>query len=59
MNSTDCCIASLRPKKLAPAKAGIDNKKAILLESTLLNFRNRAAVKVIPALLTPGTRAKI
>ena len=47
------------PKKLAPAKAGIDNKKAILLESTLLNFRNRAAVKVIPALLTPGMRAKI
>ena len=28
MNSIDCCIASLRPKKLAPAKAGIDNKKA-------------------------------
>ena len=59
MNSTDCCTASLRPKKLAPVKAGMDNKKAILLESTLLNFKNLAAVKVIPALLTPGTSAKI
>ena len=59
LNSIDRCIASLRPKILAPVKAGIDNKKAILLESTLLNFKNRAAVKVIPALLTPGTSAKI
>ena len=54
-----CLKASLSPRKLAPAKAGIDNKKAILLESTLLNFKNLAAVIVIPALLTPGINARI
>ena len=37
----------------------IDNKKDILVESTLLKFKNRAAVIVIPALLTPGIRARI
>jgi hypothetical protein len=51
--------ASLIPRKLAPAKAGIDNKNEILLESTLLNFKNLAAVIVIPALLTPGIKARI
>ena len=52
-------MRSWRPRKLAPAKAGIDNKKEILPESTLLNFKNLAAVKVIPARLTPGINAKI
>ena len=37
----------------------MESKKDILLESTLLNFKILAAVIVIPALLTPGTRAKI
>ena len=46
-------------KTLAPANAGIESKKDILLESTLLNFKILAAVIVIPALLTPGTREKI
>ena len=59
MNSLDCCTASWRPKKLAPANAGIDNKKEILLESILLKFKNLAAVIVIPALLTPGINANI
>jgi hypothetical protein len=49
----------LSPRKLAPAKAGIDNKNEILLESTLLNFKNLAAVNVTPALLTPGISARI
>ena len=40
-------------------KAGIDNKNEILLESTLLKFKNLAAVIVIPALLTPGINARI
>ena len=44
---------------LAPANAGIESKKDILLESTLLNFKILEAVIVIPALLTPGTREKI
>ena len=57
--SIDCSKASLKPRKLAPAKAGIDNKKEILLESNLLKFKNLAAVIVIPALLTPGINAKI
>ena len=55
----DCCNASFKPSKLAPAKAGIDKRKAILLESNRLNFKNLAAVIVIPALLTPGTKASI
>ena len=46
-------------RKLAPVKAGIDNKKEILLESYLLNFKNLPAVIVIPALLTPGINASI
>ena len=58
-NSIDCSKASLKPRKLAPAKAGIDNKKEILLESILLKFKNLAAVIVIPALLTPGINANI
>ena len=58
-NSIDCSKASFKPRKLAPANAGIDNKKEILLESILLKFRNLAAVIVIPALLTPGIRANI
>ena len=44
---------------LAPASAGIANKKEILLESTRLNLKNLAAVIVMPALLTPGINAKI
>ena len=58
-NSIDCSKASFKPRKLAPANAGIDNKKEILLESILLKFKNLAAVIVIPALLTPGIRANI
>ena len=57
--SSDCWNTSLRFRKLAPAKAGIDKKKAILLDSTLLKPKNLAAVNVIPALLTPGISAKI
>ena len=45
--------------KLAPVKAGIESKNEILLESTLLKFKNLAAVNVIPALLTPGIKARI
>ena len=39
--------------------AGIDSKNEILPESTLLNFKNLVAVIVIPALLTPGIKARI
>ncbi len=45
--------------KMGHKVIGIDNKNAILLESTLLKFKNLAAVKVIPALLTPGINASI
>ena len=58
-NSIDCSKASFKPRKLAPANAGIDNKKEILLESILLKSKNLAAVIVIPALLTPGIKANI
>ena len=59
LNCIDCSKASFKLRKLAPANAGIDNKKEILLESILLKFKNLAAVIVIPALLTPGIRANI
>ncbi len=52
-------MASFSSKKLAPVNAGIDNKKEILLASTLLNLRNLAAVIVMPALLTHGIKASI
>ena len=41
------------------AKVGMDNKKDIFAESNLLKFNNRAAVIVIPDLLTPGTKDNI
>ena len=52
-------MTSFNPKTLAPAKAGIASKKEILLESNLLNLKSLAAVIVIPALLTPGIKARI
>ena len=58
-NSTDWVVISLRLKKLAPVKAGMDNKNEILPESNLLKFKNLAAVIVIPARLTPGIKARI
>ena len=58
-NSIGWFTISFKPIKLAPLSAGIESKKDILLESTLLNFRILAAVMVIPALLTPGTSDKI
>ena len=51
-------ITSLKLITLAPKRAGIDNKKDILVASYLLKFKNLAAVIVIPALLTPGIKAK-
>ena len=50
---------SFNPRKLAPAKAGIESKNEILPESTLLKFKYLAAVIVMPALLTPGINASI
>jgi hypothetical protein len=41
------------------ASIGIDNKKDIFAESTLLKFKNLAAVIAIPDLLTPGIKEKI
>ena len=57
--SKDSLGIFFNPRKLAPAKAGIESKNEILPESTLLNFKNLAAVIVIPALLTPGINASI
>ena len=51
-------IKLLIPKKLTAAKVGIDNKKEILTESTLLKFKNLAAVIDIPDLLTPDIKDK-
>ena len=47
-------ITLLKPKKLAPVKAGIDKMKAIFAESILEKFNNLPAVITIPDLLTPG-----
>ena len=51
-------ITSFKLITLAPKSAGIDNKKDIFVASYLLKFKNLAAVIVIPALLTPGIKAK-
>ena len=48
-----------KPKIEAAPKMGIDNKKDILAESTLVNLSNLAAVIAIPDLLTPGISDKI
>jgi hypothetical protein len=40
------------------SKVGIDIKKEILADSILLKFKNRAAVIVIPDLLTPGIKER-
>ena len=39
--------------------AGMDNKKAIFTESSLLKFANRAAVITMPDLETPGMIASV
>ena len=54
-NST--CL--LIPKIETAARVGIDSKKESFAESTLLKFKNLAAVITIPDLLTPGIRDKI
>ena len=48
-----------KPNKETAARVGIDNKKEILAESNLLNFKILAAVIEIPDLLTPGIKEKI
>ena len=48
----------LRPNIDTAPNVGIDNKKEILAESTLLNSKSLAAEIVIPDLLTPGIRDK-
>ena len=40
-------------------KVGIEIKKEIFADSSLLKFKNLAAVIVIPDLLTPGIKDKI
>ena len=47
-----------KPKIETAANVGIDNKKDILAESYLLNFKTLAPVIVIPDLLTPGIKDK-
>ena len=49
----------LTPNIDTAANIGIDNKKDIFAESTLLKFQNLAAVIAIPDLLTPGINEKI
>ncbi len=52
-------IKFFSPKKETAPKTGIDKKKEIFAESTLLKFNNLAAVIAIPDLLTPGTKDNI
>ena len=59
LKSMDSLITSLSPNTLAPPRAGIESKNAILVESILLKFKYLAAVNVIPERLTPGINAKI
>ena len=59
LNSTFSLITFFKVSKLAPARAGIDKKNDIWVESYLLKFKKRPTVITIPDLLTPGIRAKI
>ena len=49
----------IKLKNETALRAGIESRKEIFAESTLLNFKKRLAVIVIPALLTPGIKDKI
>tara|TARA_B100001121_G_C18668463_1_gene612564 strand:+ start:1612 stop:1815 length:204 start_codon:yes stop_codon:yes gene_type:complete len=51
-------ICLLRPKIETAARVGIESRKEIFAESTLLKFKNLVAVITIPDLLTPGIRDK-
>tara|TARA_B100000424_G_scaffold244246_1_gene214394 strand:+ start:957 stop:1142 length:186 start_codon:yes stop_codon:yes gene_type:complete len=51
-------IKLLSPKIETAPKVGIESKKEIFKESSLENFKNLAAVIVIPDLLTPGINDK-
>ena len=48
-----------KPKIETAPKIGIEIKNEIFAESTLLKFKNLAAVIAIPDLLTPGVKDKI
>ena len=48
-----------KPKIVTAPSIGIDNRKDIFAESTLLNFSILAADIAIPDLLTPGINDKI
>ena len=52
-------IKFLIPKIETAPKIGIEIKKEIFPASTLLKFKNLAAVIAIPDLLTPGIKDKI
>ena len=52
-------IEFFKPYILITAKVGIERRKEIFAESYLLNFKNLAAVMVIPDLLTPGINESI
>ena len=47
------------PNKDTAPKIGIDNKKEIFADSSLLKFSNLAAVIAMPDLLTPGISDRI
>ena len=44
--------------KLTADRVGIDSKKEIFAESTLLKLKNLAPLIIIPDLLTPGINAR-
>ena len=48
-----------KPKKVTAPNVGIESKNEIFAESNLLNLNIRAAVIVIPDLLTPGINDNI
>ena len=49
-------IIFFKPKIETAPRVGTDNKKDIFAASILLQFKNLAAVIVIPDLLTPGIK---
>ena len=53
------CTILIKLYEHTAKRVGIDNKKEIFAESTLLKFKNLAHVIVIPDLLTPGIKERI
>lgn len=52
-----CWVSLMKVRVAAPKMAGIESRNENLAASVLLKPRRRAAMRVLPKRLTPGTKA--